>query len=155
MKINILFALIATLFVTSINAGTLVFEESGFSIDALDTPPPLSGGQPLQMLLPAINGFSANINVQIQPYTGTLTQYKALSDSQFKQYGFTSLLSKINKDNILFEYTGTMSGKNLHWYSKAYKKGNFVYLVTATEQEVNWKETKNKLTSAVDSFKLK
>ena len=154
MKIKIIFALLASLFTTCINAGTLVFEQSGYSIQSLDSPPPLAGVQPLQMLLPAVNGFSANVNVQIQPYNGTLSQYKDISDSQFKQYGFKPILSKINSNNVTFEYTGAMSGKNLHWYSKAYKKGDFIYLVTATEQESNWEKTKNKLMSVVDSFKL-
>ena len=154
MKIKIIFAILTSLLVTSINAGTLVFEQSGYSIKSLDSPPPLAGVQPLQMLLPAVNGFSANVNVQIQPYNGTLPQYKDISDSQFKQYGFKPILSKINSDNITFEYTGSMSGKKLHWYSKAYKKGDFIYLVTATEQEDNWSKTKIQLISVVESFKL-
>jgi len=154
MNINSTITLIVTLFVTSANAGTLIFEKSGFSINALDSSPPLSGAQPLQMSLPAVNGFSANISVQIQPYMGTLSQYKALSDSQFKQNGFKSILSKINNNYVLYEFTGLITGKSFHWYSKAYKKGDFVYLVTATEQEENWKDTKNDLITAVESFKL-
>ena len=154
MKKKIIFAILTLLVATKINAGTLVFEQSGYSIKSLDSPPPLAGSQPLQMLLPAVNNFSANVNVQIQPYNGTLSQYKDISDSQFKQYGFKPVLSKINSNSITFEYTGLMSGKNLHWYSKAYKQGNFIYLVTATEQESNWLKTKNQLISVVDSFKL-
>lgn len=155
MKINLVITLLTALFISEASAGTLVFEESGFSINSLDSPPSLSGGQPLQMLLPAVNGFAANINVQIQPYTGTISQYKELSESQFKQLGLTTIHSKANESNLLFEYTGIMSNKKLHWYSKAIKKGDFVYLVTATEQETSWEQTKNKLISAVDSFKLK
>ena len=145
------------LFVLSANAysGTLVFDAAGFSIKALDAPPGVSGGQPLQMLLPASNGFSANVNIQIQPYTGTLVQYKNISDSQFKQYGFKQIVSKVSNDSVVFEYTGTMSGKKLHWYSRAYKRDGFIYLVTATEQDVYWPKTKNKLMSVVDSFKLR
>ncbi len=155
MKNKSLLTLLLFILSTNIYAGTLVFDEAGFSIKALDAPPEVAGGQPLQMLLPPNNGFSANVNIQIQPYNGTLTQYKSISDSQFKQYGFKPIISKVSKDSVIFEYTGTMAGKKLHWYSRAYKRGNFVYLVTATEQESNWPKTKKKLITVVDSFKLK
>lgn len=153
VKYKYLLPLGFSMFAFNALAGTLVFEEAGFSIKALDAPPGTAGAQPLTMLLPASDGFSANVNVQIQPYNGSLAQYKNLSDAQFKQFGFKPLISKVSNGSVIFEYTGSMSGKTLHWYSRGYKKGDFVYLVTATAQAANWQKTKNKLMSVVDSFR--
>lgn len=112
--------LCATSFVFSFaHAETLEFTKSGFSIDSLDSSPTTGVIQPLQMFLPANNGFAANVNIQIQAYSGTITQYKELSEGQFKQMGL-SIISLEEKDNsITFEYKGTMQGFDLHWYAKA------------------------------------
>jgi len=40
--------------------------------------------QALMMFLPVTDGFAANVNVQIQPYAGTIEDYTALSLQQFK-----------------------------------------------------------------------
>ncbi|WP_440875274.1 hypothetical protein [Thalassotalea sp. PLHSN55] len=140
---------------TSAQAGTLDFSNAGFTIDSLDAPATAAGGQPLQMLLPAQNGFSANVNVQIQPYPGTMAEYMALSFGQFEQMGITKIASREEGDTSFFEYKGALQGQNLHWYAKAVKSGDFVYLVTATDIEQNWESNKQQLMSVVDSFKLK
>ncbi len=147
--------LVSAVFASGINASTLDFPEAGFSIDSIDATPSLAGAQPLQMFLPPQNGFSANVNVQIQPYPGTMKQYLELSESQFKQMGLTVVSSKNLGGTMFFEYSGSMQGMDLHFYSKAVKSGDFVYLVTGTDSKQNWNTNKNKLITAVDSFKLK
>ena len=130
------------------------FSQAGFSINALDGAPSEAGSQPLMMLLPAVNGFSANVNVQIQPYPGTIDEYKKLSDSQFEQMGLKTISSSIKGNVLYIEYSGNMQGKNLHFYSKAIKKGNKFYLATATDSDSQWSLNRNKLKLVVDSLVL-
>ncbi|MBI3186627.1 MAG: hypothetical protein HYZ31_02000 [Gammaproteobacteria bacterium] len=136
-------------------ATTLIFDKAGFEISTLEAPPGPEGTQALIMMLPAEGGFAANVNVQIQPYAGSLADYKKLSESQFSQLGFKVMTSAIDKNILTFEYAGSMSDQTLHWYSRAIKKGNFIYLVTATSQERNWLKNKAALETSVNSFKLK
>lgn len=148
-----IFLLSALLFSTA-NASTLTFPDSAFSIDSLDATPTLAGGSPLTMRLPAQNGFAPNVNVQIQPYPGTLKQYVELSVSQFSQYGLNVIQSDIKNNIATLEYTGVIQGLNAHYYANASKKGNFVYLVTATDSIQNWNNSSQKLIKTVNSFKL-
>ena len=135
-------------------ADTLVFKDTGFEINALQAPPHGNGSQPLTMLLPAEHGFSANVNVQIQMFDGTLTQYQNLSELQFKQMNIEVLSAKIDNGVLQYEYKGFYEQKSLHWYAKAMKSGPYVYLATATSLEVNWLQNRFELQQAVDSFKL-
>ena len=153
IKKAVLFA--ASLFVSFAHAETLEFLKSGFSIDSLDSSPTQGMIQPIQMFLHAINGFAPNVNVQVQAYEGTITEYKELSEGQFKQIGLTLLSLKEMDNSISLEYTGAMQGLNLHWYAKAFKKGNHIYLVTATGTQADWEINKEKLIANVNSFQLK
>lgn len=136
-------------------AEILEFNKAGFSIHALEAPPHLSGSQPLTMLLPYEQGFSANVNVQIQYFEGNLVEYKALSQSQFNKLGFKIIREIINHNSLFLEYSGEIKGRHLHWYAKAIKRGKFVYLATATSLEKNWLQNKFELVKSVDSFSLK
>jgi hypothetical protein len=130
------------------------FNQAGFSINALDSPPSQAGSQPLTMMLAVTNGFSANVNVQIQPYQGTLEEYKTLTDSQFVQMGLKTISSTIKGNSFHVEYSGNMQGNELHFYAKAIKKGSSFYLATATDRESQWHINAAKLKSVVDSFVL-
>lgn len=155
MQFNKAIIFATSLLVSFAHAETLEFPKAGFSIESLDHSPTLGMVQPIQMFLPANNGFAANVNVQVQAYSGTIQEYKTLSEGQFKQMGLTVLSLIEQGDSISFEYMGIMQGLNLHWYAKAFKKGNHVYLVTATDTHASWEKNKEKLISNVNSFKLK
>ena len=94
------------------------------------------------------------INVQIQPFYGSMAQYIELSISQFKQVGLKTVSSGLEGEKAVLEYKGLFQGRILHWYSRAVKKGGFVYLVTATDDQNSWKTNESKLKSVVDSFEL-
>ena len=103
---------------------------------------------------PASDGFAANVNVQIQPYSGTLDEYIALSEEQFKAAGFKVVQrSKQGQSAVVFEYVGEMQGRALHWYAKAVHATDRVYLVTATATETQWKREAVPLKECVDSFR--
>ena len=155
MTIKTLLIITALAFSSTGFATTLVFDKAGFEINSLESPPGPEGAQALIMMLPAEGGFAANVNVQIQPYAGSLDEYKKLSESQFNQLDFKVMTSSIENNVLKFEYAGSMNDQTLHWYSRAIKKGNFVYLVTATSQEKSWQKNKAALVASVNSFKLK
>lgn len=154
MRINKTLLLATSFLVSNLHAETLNFPQAGFSIDTLDSSPTAGVIQPIQMSLPANNGFSANVNVQVQAYPGTIQEYKELSEGQFKQMQLTMLSLKEDKNSISLEYKGTLQGFNLHWYAKAFKKGDHVYLVTATSSQSDWEHNKEKLMANVNSFRL-
>lgn len=154
-KLLILLVLLTASGVTTRGQSTnrLQFPAAGFSIAPLDAPPGPSPRQPLMMFLPATDGLAPNINVQIQPYEGTFDDYTALSLQQFKAEGFKVLQNKTEgKTSALFEYTGEMKGRSLHWYTRVEKHEDKVYLVTATSTEEQWKKVSTQLKTCVDSF---
>lgn len=135
-------------------AEPLVFDKAGFSIKALDSKPGQAGMQPLTMMLTAKNGFAANVNVQIQAYPGSVEDYIALSEAQFEQMGLQMSDKRIEGDTLYFEYSGSMSGRSLHFYSKAIKKDKFFYLATATDLEQNWVQSSARLKEVINSLQL-
>ena len=130
------------------------YENSQFSINALVSEN-IANTQPLMMFLSASEGFAPNVNVQVQQYPNSLKEYAKLSVQQFNQLNFKVLQNKQTETSLVLEYSGIMQGNNLHWYAIAHKKGNNVYLVTATSTESQWKTHSKTLIECVKSFKLK
>jgi len=130
------------------------FPKAGFSIAPLEEPPGQSPQQVLMMFLPVTKSFAPNVNVQIQPYAGTIDEYVALSVDQFKSMGLKLSYQKaVGKSAVALEYTGEMKGKPLHWYARAEKSVANVYLVTATASEEQWSAVATQLKTCVDSFR--
>jgi hypothetical protein len=145
---------LATLASQGQTTNKLHFPAAGFSIAPLEESPGEATQQVLLMFLPATNGFSANVNVQIQLYTGTIDGYRALSLQQFNTAGFKVLEQKmLGKSEVKFEYAGVSQGFKLHWYARAKKSGNKVYLVTATASDEQWSAVAARLKTCVDSFR--
>ena len=135
-------------------ADKLVFPNNGFAIAPLDQPGE-GANQVLFMFLPASAGFAPNVNVQTQKYAGTIEEYAAVSKKQFED-GQLKIIStaKPDKATAVFEYSGQMEGKALHWYARAALRNGAIYLITATALEDQWKDASAKLKSCVDSFEL-
>jgi PsbP len=144
----------ATLFHAT--AATIDLPLYGFRIDALDAAPGASGSTTaLEMCLPATEGFRPNINVQIQPYTGTMKEYATLSKGQFDELKWKVITDQQVGDNEWsVEYTGTLQAGDLHFYSRAISKNGKVYLATATAKESQWTTLSDTLRQHVDSFKV-
>ena len=133
---------------------TLSFPNYGFSIKGLPGAPGPSVTQVMAIYLPAENGFAPNVNVQIQPYTGTRDEYAQISQAQFDGAGFTVIETKKPSDQeLIFEYTGSAQDRNVHWYSRAVFTPGKVYLVTATCLDSNWPANEASLKASVDSLK--
>lgn len=132
----------------------LRFPVTGFSIAPLEVSPGDKTCQALVMFLPATGDFAGNVNVQIQPYSGTLEEYTTLTLKQFKDAGVKVIeQKKIGKSGVLFEYNGDLQGRTLHWYARAEKAGGHVYLATATATEEEWAGQGARLKSCVDSLR--
>jgi len=133
----------------------LRFKINRFSIKPLEGQSDSTVHQPLVMMLPPSQGFAPNVNVQIQPYRGSLDDYTALSKSQFKAAKWTLIKEqKLGEDTVVFELSGAMQGRRLHWFIRAQKRGAKVYLVTATATRGQWPKLSRKLIACVSSFKL-
>lgn len=132
----------------------LHFPTAGFSITPLETSPGDNLCQVLVMLLPGTDNFVSNVNVQIQPYRGTIEEYTALTLKQFKGAG-VKLIEQRNTDksSVVFEYSGELQGRALHWYARAEKAGGHVYLATATAAEPDWPKQSAQLKSCVESLR--
>lgn len=130
---------------------TVVCENAGFSIKMLDKPVSCASS-PFMMSLPSVNGFAPNVNVQIQPYSGSIDDYKKLSTGQFSLMGLEVISISSSGNELYFEYAGSLAGMNLHFYAKAIKNGDYVYLATATDTKTGWPQSFEKLKSVVDSF---
>jgi hypothetical protein len=137
-------------------ANTIDLPLYGFEIEALDAAPGAETTPALIMSLPGVGGFASNINVNIQPYKGAMKDYVALSKGQFEQMKWKLIIDELKSDGEWrTEYTGTLNGNALHFYSRALLKGEHVYLVTATAAESQWSAVQAKLRKHVDSLKLK
>jgi len=105
------------------------------------------------MFLPTVGEFTPNVNVQIQPYDGSLDDYIKLSLKQFESANLTMVQQGRTKDSgAVFEYRGEIQNRRLHWYAKAQKSQGRIYLVTATALEEHWNEVAPNLKNCVDSF---
>lgn len=154
MKSKLFIIIVLYVFSVPSISGALTFEQAGFKIDALEAPAGTSAEQPIMMLLPRKNGFAASVNVQVQSFNDTLANYKKSSDIQFEQAGLVVKTSELKGDALTFEYVGEMNKHKFHWYSRAYKKNDFIYLVTATSLEIDWFENEEQLITTVNSFEL-
>jgi hypothetical protein len=138
-------------------AERLHFPANGFSIEPLEDPSPdmKAPSAPLVMKLPPSGGFAPNLNVNIQPFTGTLEEYVKVSENQFTAGNYKVLnAKKLDDKTWVWEYRGTSNGVELRFYSKVLVTGKLAYLSTATATEPQWKKYADKLKSTVNSFKL-
>ncbi len=106
------------------------------------------------MFLPSSDGFAANVNVQIQPYTKDISSFVKLSLEQFKQLNLKTIQQKLlNETTAIIEYSGEMQGRRLHWYARMEKSKGHVRLATATAAEEQWKNSADALKKCVDSLR--
>lgn len=155
-KLFFVFALVLPLASASSGQTTnqLHFTKAGFSIAPLEAPPGETSQQVLMMFLPVTDKFAPNVNVQIQPYAGTIAEYIALSLEEFKRMGLKlSQQKSLGKSAVVFEYAGKLKGQPYHWYARAEKSGGKVYLVTAAATDEQWSTVASQLKTCVDSFR--
>lgn len=139
-----------------LQADTIELPRYGFEIEAMDAETTGNPAQALIMFLPASEGFAPNVNVQIQPYPGTLASYVELSQKQFEQVKFEVIAQKVDADTEWrVEYRSPSPNGPLRHYARAVVAPGQVYLVTATAKDSQWTAVEAILRRHVDSFRLK
>jgi len=136
---------------------TLHFAKEGFSVKALHPTIGMNTVQVLMLQLPSDGTFAPNVNIQIQPFPGSMDDYVKTSLDEFKQLGLTlSSKKKTGEDAVTLEYSGTMRGLPLQFYARAVKKKStgVVYLITGTTHSGQWAKSGPEIKACVDSFKL-
>ena len=138
-------------------AAPVELPQYGFKIEPLDAAAPSETTvTALATFLPPSDGFAPNINVQIQPYAGTIKDYAELSKGQFDQFKLRVLASEFKGDREwAAEYEGPLQGTLLHVYARAISKDGKIYLVTATATPAQWAVVGARLKKHVDSFATK
>lgn len=149
-----------TMLLTFLLLGHLCAEESllknttlGFSMTPPETEE-VKDGVVAMLFLPVKNKFGANVNVMVQTFQGTMDEYNEITQKQFKEMKLRVIESKIDKECIKYEYAGMQNGMDLHFYAKSWKKGDKVYLITATGLEIDWADQKDVLMKSVNSFRF-
>lgn len=105
-------------------------------------------------LLPASDEFSPNVGLGIQTFQGSINEFDKITTDQFKNLSIIIISRIIKKDQITYEYKGSLNEKKMHWYQKAIKKESTIYLITATALESQWESTSAILIDSVNSFKF-
>lgn len=136
----------------------VVMATSGYQIKVLD--PGLAETVPFEafkFLLPHKQGFASSVNVQHQPFPGTMEEFAKLSVGQFEAGKFKLINSKVEGDVFTAEATGNVATlkMDMHFYFKAIKRGNNVILATATIPASRWDAESPKLIPIVDSLEPK
>ena len=107
----------------------------------------------LSMYLPASNGFAPNVTVVAQNAPASIDVYIAASKRELEQNGWKLVnLDKPNDHTVVFEYTGDLQNRPLHWYAKAVLKGREVLLATGTATELQWAADGARLKECADSL---
>ena len=133
---------------------TFVSKSLGVSIE----PPAVQGSAGYLVAAfstPLQDGFSANVNVQRQEFRQSIDAYDELTKAQFVQAGFTVVKrERRGEREIVYEYTGQLQGRALHWYARAVAATPHVYLITATALDSSWPAQKAMLVRSVESFRI-
>ena len=113
-------------------ASPLQFPIHGFTIEPLEATGQNAIIQPVSLQLPVSDGFAPNVNVMIQPFPGTIKDYADMSRGQFRAMNMTIKDAHITTTSIRWTYVGVLKGRTLKFYARALKRGDQIYLVTAT-----------------------
>ena len=112
------------------------------------------GGLIAQFYYPFSNGFSANINIMKQQFSGTLDLYEKISRANMKRLKWEITSSKNIADGRIFQYKGVRQKREYRFYCKVVQRDGFIYLITATLPADEWNIIKDEVTAGVESFKF-
>jgi hypothetical protein len=150
--------ILLTLFcaVFTLDAAAADYPYYGWRLADLDA---LVAKQPQNVLRVAFDesdGFTANINIQIQQFSGTMKEYIEVShrgfDKLFDQKWSTVSEDQKGEKECLVEIAGAIKGREYHFYARAAKLEEKVYLITATALQSQWATVGDKMRRYVDAF---
>lgn len=132
----------------------------GFSIQAPAFPKaPASASVSLAIFsAPAEDGFGSNMNVVVQNVAVTLDEYREASLGQFKTAGMkvnSETRSKISgHDAVVWDYEGTLQGRELRWLAAVIGTKDRIFLVTCTALKKHFQKNEKEFRKSLESFKL-
>lgn len=138
----------------------LVFDNYGFSIDKLQIGKQTEGYQAVVMYMPLNTyEFTPNVNVLVQKFDGTPKDYADITRAQLEEGAGLLANGKIIKEEqtdttYIVEYTATLNGMNMHFYSKSIFNNGLVYLATGTSLVSQWNKAGTALKNNVNSFEV-
>lgn len=140
----------------TLNAVAAEYPYYGLRLADLDALVAKEPGNVLRVAFDESDGFTANINIQIQHFSGTMKEYMEISHKSFDQL-FDKKWSTVSEDQkgekgCLVEITGTLKGREYHFYARAVKQPEKVYLITATSLQSQWATVGDKMRRYVDAF---
>ncbi len=150
-----LFVTLALLALAPAVAAQDSYQNRLFTINAPASSGDYANSQPVLMSLPYDQGFAPNVNVQVQVYQGSMEAYVQLSEEQFRALNWKLIKKGVTENKALFEYAGEYNGRAMHWYTEAIRRGDRVYLITATTLEAQWSSYGSRLIASVQSFRLR
>lgn len=105
--------------------------------------------------LPQSEGFAANVDIEKKKFSDSIIAFDQLFVRNLQQFGLTIVKHTLDGEYLIYEYKGDMYDKHLHWYVKAIKSGEYVYIATAAGLNKQWDQQKTTLIKSVDSFVVK
>jgi len=135
----------------------LLFSPPVYAADYQFTPPefpPDRSGLQFQYYLPLEDKFASNVNLVSQEHVGSLEVYDQITRAQLEHFSFEVLHSEIRDGEIVYEYRGELKGRRMHWYQRALKRGDTIYLITASFPQSRAATDGPILRASVDSFRL-
>lgn len=146
------------MFIFSVNAGTLNFDEYGFSVDSFTDDKKDKDLLVVQFFRPSENpSFATNANIIMQNYKGSMEEYIEISKNGFKTFNTFELINESFSDKTaLWEYNIMHSGMKLHIITKVFKakEEGKLFLLTLTCAENEWEKNKEDIHKVLNSFKI-
>ena len=150
---TLVLSLLMALTVLSAQDAVLSDGDLGFRITPPNVPQGITG-KVFAFFLPVEDGFAANVVMVVQDYEGTLADYDTLSQNQFKDVKANVLIDAMKNEVLTFEYTQTVQGRTVHFYTRAFKHGDKqVYAVCGTCLEKTSAQKLPILKASVDTFR--
>lgn len=109
----LLFLFLFPMIIFAEDRGVASFPSLGFSIDTFKIKDMPNNEPIINIFLPASEEFASNVNVLIQKFNGSLSQYREITESQFKNEGRKAIISKIENKKYTLEYEGDYNNKKL------------------------------------------
>ena len=132
----------------------------GFAFDAPRFPPAGADQVAIPVNVSGVGegGFASNVNVMVQPKAASRKAYRDRAIAQFKQMGLTLHaardLTVSDRDAALFDYSGRIAGRDLHFLALAVIAKDRVFLVTCTATAGAFKRLEPEFRACLDSFRL-
>ncbi len=134
----------------------LQFEKNGFSIAPLEAGVSAAPYRSAVLYLPATSGYAPHVEVQIEPYVGSIDGYVTITKQKLELVNMTIIAESVGHaaGTATLDYSGKLNGRDLRFYARIELADGRVYVATAAALEAQWSDVGKKLTESVDSMKL-